>query len=93
VTLQDLAFDLNGVLWWDSHLQERAWKRFSRGIRGTPLSEEEMAVHVHGRNNGHTLEYLLGRAPGAREVRELTQRKGNHLLTESGLQRCRRIMG
>lgn len=75
MTFQGLAFDLNGVLWWDSHLQERAWKRFSRGIRGTPLSEEEMTVHVHGRNNRHTLEYLLGRAPGAQEVRQLTQQK------------------
>ena len=75
MTFQGLAFDLNGVLWWDGHLQEQAWQRFSRRIRVMPVSEEEMAVHVHGRNNRHTLEYLLGRVLGAQEVRELTQQK------------------
>ena len=70
-----IIFDFNGVLWWDGHLQQRSWRRFSAQIRGKPLSDEEMAVHVHGRNNGHTLAYLLGRPVGAAELHQLIQQK------------------
>lgn len=70
-----IIFDFNGVLWWDSHLQEQAWKQFSREIRGASVSDEEMAIHVHGRNNRHTLEYLTRRNVGGEELVQLTQRK------------------
>jgi beta-phosphoglucomutase-like phosphatase (HAD superfamily) len=69
------VFDFNGVLWWDSHLQEEAWRQFSAEIRDWPFSEEEMAVHVHGRNNGHTLAYLAGRALKGGELAHLIERK------------------
>jgi len=68
-------FDFNGVLWWDSHLQGQAWRQFSAEIRGTPFSEEEIAVHVHGRNNRHSLEYLTGRDLEKDELEQLTQQK------------------
>lgn len=70
-----IIFDFNGVLWWDDHLQEKSWRQFSAELRGWPLSADEIAVHVHGRNNGHTLEYLLGRPVAGEELWELTQRK------------------
>jgi len=70
-----LIFDFNGVLWWDSHLQEQAWRQFSQTLRGTPFSSQEMQIHVHGRNNKHTLEYLLGRAVEGTELEHLIQRK------------------
>jgi beta-phosphoglucomutase len=70
-----LIFDLNGVLWWDGHLQEQAWREFSAAMRGWAFSEEEMAVHVHGRNNGHTLAYLTGRDLGVGELAHLIERK------------------
>lgn len=70
-----LIFDLNGVLLWDSHLQEQAWREFSAATRGWAFSEEEMAVHVHGRNNGHTLAYLTGRELEAGELAHLIERK------------------
>lgn len=49
--------------------------QFSTEIRGAPLSAEEMAVHIHGRNNRHTLEYLTGCAVQGEELHRLTQRK------------------
>ncbi len=70
-----LVFDFNGVLWWDSPLQERSWRQFSAAMRGTPLSDEEMRVHVHGRTNRHTLEYLAGRALTDQELPRLVQQK------------------
>lgn len=72
---EGIIFDFNGVLWWDGHLQERAWRQFSVELRGWPLSPDESAVHVHGRNNSHTLEYLIGWPVAGEELRELTQRK------------------
>jgi beta-phosphoglucomutase len=73
--LKGLIFDFNGVLWWDGPLQEQSWVEFSTEIRGVLLSAEEMAVHVHGRNNRHTLEYLVGRAIEENEVEQLSEQK------------------
>jgi len=72
---QGIIFDLNGVLWWDGALQEQAWARFSAALRGRPLSPEEMALHVHGRNNQHTLEYLLSRSLAEGELERLSEEK------------------
>lgn len=72
---QGIIFDFNGVLWWDGPLQEQSWRQFSAELRGWPLSADEIAVHVHGRNNGYTLEYLLGRPVVGEELRALTQQK------------------
>ena len=70
-----LIFDFNGVLLWDGPLQDRAWGDFAERVRGRRLSPEEMAVHVHGRNNGYTLEYLLGRPLGEEETARLAEEK------------------
>jgi beta-phosphoglucomutase-like phosphatase (HAD superfamily) len=72
---QGLIFDFNGVLWWDSSLQEESWRQFSATIRGAPLTAGEMAVHVHGRNNRHTLEYLVERPVVGDELRQLVGQK------------------
>ena len=72
---QGIVFDFNGVLWWDGHLQERAWERFSKEKRGVSFSQEEMALHVHGRNNQHTLRYLMERDLEGEELHLLTQQK------------------
>lgn len=73
--LEGIIFDFNGVLWWDTHLQEIAWKRFSETIRGTPLSSEEIRTHVHGRNNRYTFEYLTGRSINGGELAQMIQQK------------------
>lgn len=70
-----IIFDFNGVLIWDSPWQERAWKEYSKQLRGTAFSEEEMQIHVHGRNNRHTLFYLTGRELTGEELRQRTQEK------------------
>lgn len=70
-----IIFDFNGVLLWDTALQEHAWKEYSKQLRGTALSDEEISEHVHGRNNKHTLEYLTARTLQAEELHTLTQGK------------------
>jgi beta-phosphoglucomutase-like phosphatase (HAD superfamily) len=74
-TYKGIIFDFNGVLWWDNHLQEQSWRDFSTKIRGTPLSNEEMAVHMHGRNNQHLQEYLAGRPVTGQELEDLVEEK------------------
>ncbi len=73
--MEAIIFDFNGVLWWDGHLQDKAWQAYSHELRGWPLSDEEMAVHVHGRNNRHTLEYLLGEAVTGQRLEDLSEEK------------------
>jgi beta-phosphoglucomutase-like phosphatase (HAD superfamily) len=70
-----IIFDFNGVLWWDAHLQEGSWRQFAVAAFGATLSKREIADHVHGRTNQHTLEYLAGRPLGRDEVWQLTQQK------------------
>lgn len=70
-----IIFDFNGVLWWDNHLQEQSWREYSAAIRGTPLSDEEMAVHMHGRNNQHLLEYLTGHPLTGPELEQRIEEK------------------
>jgi beta-phosphoglucomutase-like phosphatase (HAD superfamily) len=74
-SLAGIIFDFNGVLWWDEHLQDRAWTDFSARLRGVPLTPEEMAVHVHGRYNRYTFEYLLDRRLDEAELARLTEEK------------------
>jgi beta-phosphoglucomutase-like phosphatase (HAD superfamily) len=73
--MKAVIFDFNGVLWWDAHLQNKAWKAYSATLRGWPLSDEEMDVHVHGRNNRYTLEYLLGQPVTGKRLFQLSEEK------------------
>ncbi|MFL7891087.1 MAG: HAD family hydrolase [Anaerolineales bacterium] len=72
---QGIIFDFNGVLWWDGHLQERAWRDFARGHFGISLTNEVMASEVHGRNNRHTLEFLAGTSLTENQVAQLSDQK------------------
>jgi len=74
-TIKGVIFDFNGVLWWDSELQERAWKEFAAKLRGRPLSEEEMSLYVHGRTNKDTLQYLVGHEISESELQRLNEEK------------------
>jgi HAD superfamily hydrolase (TIGR01509 family) len=72
---QGIIFDFNGVLFWDSHLQEKAWKEFSAQLRGTPFSAEELFENVHGKTNKSTLEYILQRRVTQQELESLAHEK------------------
>lgn len=73
--LKGLIFDFNGVLLWDTHLHDIAWKDYSLKLRGTELSDEEMIHKVHGRTNKDVLEYLVGRSIDGKELQEHIERK------------------
>ncbi len=58
---QGIIFDFNGVLFFDSDLQEKSWQVVARQLRGREMSGEEFAWHMHGRANAYVLSYLAGR--------------------------------
>ncbi len=70
-----IIFDFNGVLWWDSLQQEKAWKQFSEEMRGRAFTDDEIRVHVHGRNNRHSIEYLVGQTITSEQLEQLSERK------------------
>lgn len=70
-----IVFDFNGVLFWDSHLHEKAWRDFSIVLRETPVSSEEIFTHVHGRPNKYVMEYLLNRSITSQESITLSHQK------------------
>jgi beta-phosphoglucomutase len=75
MTFQGIVFDFNGVLWWDSHLQEQAWREFALEQFGISLTDEIMTCEVHGRNNKHTLEFLAGTHLGEKQIEQLSHQK------------------
>lgn len=75
MSFRGVLFDFNGVLLWDSPIHSSVWKQFAAEVRGHPLTDEEVAVHVHGRNNRYTLEYLTGGPLSDEEASRLSLQK------------------
>ena len=70
-----IIFDFNGVLFFDSDLQERAWQAVAAKLRGREMTAEEFAVHMHGRPNAYVLSYLAGRDVAGEELAEWIELK------------------
>jgi beta-phosphoglucomutase-like phosphatase (HAD superfamily) len=70
-----IVFDFNGVLLWDRHLQIQAWQKFARALRGKEFSEQELDIHMHGRNNDYVFSYLMGRPVQNDELERLIEQK------------------
>lgn len=61
--MKGMIFDFNGTLFWDSVLHYKAWKLFSKYIRGKEFSDEEMRIHMFGHTNEDIIKYALGNCP------------------------------
>lgn len=68
-----VIFDFNGVLWWDTHLQERAWTQYSALARGTPFTQEELHF-IQGRPNADNMRYINPEADAA-TIAEMTRQE------------------
>ena len=75
MTYKGIIFDFNGTLYWDSAKHKQAWREFSKIIRGTEFSDEEMVHHMFGRTNEEILEYALGHKPAPEIVEKYGQEK------------------
>ena len=72
-----VIFDFNGVLFWDTELQETSWKEFAFQYYNKKMTDEDLALHMHGRNGKYTFEYILGRSITKDELAILTEQKEN----------------
>lgn len=73
--MKGIIFDFNGTLFWDSQLHLDAWKEYSKRLRGTPFSEEEMLQFMFGRTNEDIIEYAIGKKPDKKLVEKFAQEK------------------
>ena len=49
--MKGIIFDFNGTLFWDSQLHYDAWREYSKILRGTEFTDEEMRLNMFGRTN------------------------------------------
>jgi HAD superfamily hydrolase (TIGR01509 family) len=70
-----VIFDFNGVLLDDAGYQIQAWQHMARELRSREMTEDELAVHMHGRPNSYVLSYLAGRKIAGQELLTLIQAK------------------
>ena len=71
--IQGIIFDFNGTLFEDSKLHEQAWRDYSKFLRGTPFSDEEMQKYMFGRSNEEIITYAIGRKPTKEECLKLLE--------------------
>lgn len=75
MSYKGIIFDFNGVLWWDTEIQEQVWREFASEVAGRTITEDELKEHMHGRPNKYFLEYLTQRELTPNEVKDLGERK------------------
>lgn len=72
---QGIIFDFNGTLFWDSAKHKQAWREFSKRLRGTAFTDEEMVKYMFGRTNEAIITYAISKKPTPQMVEELGQEK------------------
>ena len=70
-----IIFDFNGTLFWDSHLHKQTWRMYSKVLRGTEFSDEEMVKYMFGRTNEQIIKYAIGKQPTPEMVEKYGQEK------------------
>ena len=91
-----IIFDFNGTLFQDSKLHEDAWRDYSKKLRGTPFTDEEMQKYMFGRSNEEIITYAIGRKPTKDECLKWANEKEEYyrqmVLNKISCKRCRRIV-
>ena len=72
---QGIIFDFNGTLFWDSHLHKQTWRQYSKKLRGTEFTDEEMIKYMFGRTNEQIIKYAIGKQPTPEMVEKYGQEK------------------
>lgn len=70
-----IIFDFNGTLLFDSEKHLEAWREFSKRLRETPFTNEEMRDFMFGRTNEDIIAYAIGKKPDPELVERLGQEK------------------
>lgn len=70
-----IIFDFNGTLFFDSEKHLEAWREYSRKLRGTAFSDDEMRKYMFGRTNEDIIAYAIGKKPEPEMVEKLGREK------------------
>jgi HAD superfamily hydrolase (TIGR01509 family) len=70
-----IVFDFNGVLWLDEALQMQVWRAYGQQMRGSPVSDDELAQYCLGVPSKTWLEYLARHALSQQVVDRITAEK------------------
>lgn len=70
-----IIFDFNGTLYWDSEKHKQTWREYSKKLRGTPFTDEEMLKYMFGRTNEQIIRYAIGKQPTPEMVEKYGQEK------------------
>ena len=73
--MNGVIFDFNGTLYWDSKLHYDAWRDFSKILRGTAFTDEEMREKMFGHTNEDIIEYAIGKKPTPEMVEKYAKEK------------------
>ena len=73
--MKGVIFDFNGTLYWDSQLHYDAWVEYSKILRGTPFTREEMRDKMFGHTNKDIIQYAIGKEPTAEMVEKYAKEK------------------
>ena len=73
--MKGIIFDFNGTLYWDSQLHYDAWIEYSKILRGTSFTKEEMRDKMFGHTNADIIEYAIGRKPSVEMVEKYAKEK------------------
>lgn len=72
---EGIIFDFNGTLYWDSEKHKETWREYSKKLRGTPFTDEEMLKYMFGRTNEQIIKYAIGKQPTPEMVEKYGQEK------------------
>lgn len=70
-----IIFDFNGTLFFDSEKHLEAWREFSRRLRGTAFTDDEMRKYMFGRTNEDIIAYAIQKHPTKEQVEQLAKEK------------------
>lgn len=73
--LKGIIFDFNGTLFFDSEKHLQAWRDYSKRLRGTAFSDDEMRKYMFGRTNEDIIAYAIGTKPDLEMVEKLGKEK------------------
>ena len=73
--MKGIIFDFNGTLYWDSKRHSDAWRDFSKILRGTAFTDEEMREKMFGHTNEDIIEYAIGKKPTPEMVEKYAKEK------------------
>ena len=73
--MKGIIFDFNGTLFWDSQLHLDTWREYSKKLRGTPFTDDEMFKYMFGRTNEDIIEYAIGQKPDKALVEKFANEK------------------